>query len=1105
MANDSKSLSKIIANIDEAWRLSRENQSARIVAVVSGSSVDKKAWQKNLEQISPHIFNRDKSTLVLSLQEKTGRKTREGNFLGTLLAYRYIKTSAESAGIQYKDFVTMIGMLFGRGERISPITQAKGCRKPDIEVTPKIIDIDGSKKAFSAIEEALLYFTPVVKYLEKGGFRGILNKWGDETEIASVDLTRHPGEKKFSKYDLIKFVKVIEVTQELARQKDWVVFDEENNMVAQLSRNEKNVVQEELKKLGIKPKNNGKYYAGVSLGPAAVSYEVLDIASKIFAKEIEKQGVHFDFDPYFLMALAMRETGLDKWYENVKKDEGLNKLVSMIPDFFEKVQEIKCTFKNTYGRNLNLKVFDLGENTYWVDIGQHKAMREKFLSLAGQDEKGVISRKISRIPEKRDENGNIIINSQISSEVRVSDSTIINSIVKGRGVIKLSVILDTELYDPDVREAFAVRSKRLGRTILKENSGIYESLGKEPLTLEKGMRHVSVLTASRKLDMRVSEETNLRDKEKTYNVPIFGNDISFKNAYDKMFGTSKEEIEKRRAEIVMNLQGANGKKKKPKELTFGTSGLRDEVRFMTDKECFINSRGFIEFLKEKGEITEGAKIALGGDRRQSTPRIMNAVSCAIESAGCKTVFCGLVPSPVLALYAIQNKMPSIMVTGSHIPEDRNGIKFTKSSGEVLKSDEQDILRNVKSVREKPKKELENISFKENGMFEDEKPLPEPEFEQSAVKNYVNRYIEVFGESLFAGKRIVLYQHSAVGRDIISKIFKGLGAEVVSAARSERFVPVDTEKVSEETRRLLKQFAEQYKPFAVISTDGDSDRPLLADEKGNFLTGDKLGALVSMYLKPDFAAIPISANDAITKALTEKGVKVVHTKIGSPYVIKAMMDELVSRPFAKVVSWESNGGFLLGNDWDINGKKLMALPTRDAVLPLISVLMLAEKESKSISELIMSALPARYTHADVVDNKTKGCEDYTALMGKTIIKMFSPLDKTINQADFSNEKVEVHYQDGRICSAEKDSATKLEVLKNRLEKYFNKAKGFERIVSINWIDGIRMVFENGDVSHIRPSGNAPEFRNYATADTQERANEIVEKRFKILPEIIRDLR
>lgn len=524
-----------------------------------------------------------------------------------------------------------------------------------------------------------------------------------------------------------------------------------------------------------------------------------------------------------------------------------------------------------------------------------------------------------------------------------------------------------------------------------------------------------------------------------------------------------------------------------KQLRFGTSGLRALVTEMTDMECYINARGFIDFLKECDEIDdEHNQIALGGDLRTSTPVIMASVAQAIEDSGCKVLCCGKVPTPTLAYFAIENNIPGIMVTGSHIPEDRNGIKFTKKSGEVLKTDEADILKNVAKIRELVSSLGQDESlFNKKGMFKIAKEEPASDFETKSIDMYIKRYSDVFSADLLKGKRIVLYQHSAVGRDIEKTIFEGLGAEVITIERSDKFVPVDTEKVSERTIELLRKAAEEYKPFALISTDGDSDRPLLADENGKFLPGDKLGALVSVFLDPDFAAIPISTNDAVVKTLGDKGIKVIQTKIGSPYVIAAMNDELLKNPEAKVVSWESNGGFLLGSDWDIDGKFLKALPTRDAALPLISVLLLAANENVTVSELIAAKLPSRYTHADVVDDKTKGCEAYTPEMGKAIIKMFSPEEGTIKEVHFGTD------------AGSND-------IKEKLSRYFNKDNGFDEIVSMNCTDGIRIIFANNDVAHIRPSGNAPEFRIYATSDTQERAEEIVSKMEEIVAHIVRDM-
>jgi len=543
-----------------------------------------------------------------------------------------------------------------------------------------------------------------------------------------------------------------------------------------------------------------------------------------------------------------------------------------------------------------------------------------------------------------------------------------------------------------------------------------------------------------------------------------------------------------------------------KQLRFGTSGLRDQVIYMTDRECYINARGFISFLMERGEVAEGGEVAIGGDRRDSTPQIMAAVGRAIEDSGGKVICCGLVPSPTLAYFAMEHGIPSIMVTGSHIPEDRNGIKFTKRSGEVLKSDEADILRNVAQVRNEVYGQSEEKSiFDEDGRFKVSPESLTPNHEDEAVSLYIQRYLSVFPEDALRGIKLVFYQHSAVGRDIIQSIFEGLGAEVIPISRSETFIPVDTEKISPQTRLFLEETAREHNPFAIISTDGDSDRPLLTDEDGAFLPGDKLGALASLYLEPDGAALPVSSNDGIVSLLRDNGTTVRLTRIGSPYVIKAMVDLLAENPSGRINGWEVNGGFLLGSSREINEKILKALPTRDAVLPLLAVLLLALREGTSLSELIDQHLPARYTHADIIDNTAPGCENYTPEVGKRIINLFTPIDSEIIQAEFSPGAFTIHRRDGTVLKADQDETAELNEIRDRIGEYFNQDNGFGDITAVNFLDGIKITFANEDISHLRPSGNAPEFRNYASADTTERAVKIVEAGKKILPRIIADLK
>src|SRR5260221_765424 len=121
-------------------------------------------------------------------------------------------------------------------------------------------------------------------------------------------------------------------------------------------------------------------------------------------------------------------------------------------------------------------------------------------------------------------------------------------------------------------------------------------------------------------------------------------------------------------------------------VNLGTSGIRGLADSLTDYLCYCYTKGFIKFLENNSVVME-KEIAIAGDFRPSTDRMMNAISKAILDSGYRVTNCGNIPTPALIYYATEKQMPSIMITGSHIPDDRNGIKFNKINGEVLKSDE----------------------------------------------------------------------------------------------------------------------------------------------------------------------------------------------------------------------------------------------------------------------------------------------------------------------------------------------------------------------------------------------------------------------------------
>jgi phosphomannomutase len=499
-------------------------------------------------------------------------------------------------------------------------------------------------------------------------------------------------------------------------------------------------------------------------------------------------------------------------------------------------------------------------------------------------------------------------------------------------------------------------------------------------------------------------------------------------------------------------------------LAFGTSGLRGLVTDITDLEAYVNTRGFLDYLRDSGDAPPKTPVALAGDLRPSTHgperSILGAVARAISDAGHSVIFCGLIPTPALMAYAMVNGWPSIMVTGSHIPFDRNGIKFNKSSGEVLKDEEPAILRAVERVREiEYQTAADESQFDDRGMFRARSTLPP---ESTAARDfYLQRYVNFFPPGALAGMRVAVYEHSAVGAQILGEILSILGAEVFPFGRSIEFVAIDTEAMSRERLAQLESLVGELcrrlgNVHALVSTDGDSDRPLVLDVapggETRFVPGDVLGILVADYLGVDALAVPITVTDALERHLAGRDVQVVRTRIGSPYVIAASQ----SLKGRKCVGWEANGGFLTFSDIDRNGRKLASLPTRDAALPILSLLHAANERRIRVDGLL-EGLPRRFSASGLLDG-------------------ISPDEGLTLYAHLGAGSAESMAPTARVSST--------------MAHHFGAERGLGKLTRLDFLDGVRMTFENGDVAHIRQSGNAPQLRAYALSDTAERAHSIV---------------
>jgi phosphomannomutase len=550
----------------------------------------------------------------------------------------------------------------------------------------------------------------------------------------------------------------------------------------------------------------------------------------------------------------------------------------------------------------------------------------------------------------------------------------------------------------------------------------------------------------------------------------------------------------------------------PVSLTFGTSGLRGLVKDITDLEAYINVKAALRYLLSIGDIRASSGVVIAGDLRPSTDRIMRACAQAIVDSGCQVENAGKIPTPALISHAISTGRAGVMVTGSHIPFDRNGIKLNKSVGEVLKQDEPGITREVERVRaEEYSRPAPGSAFDASGMLK--RPPDLPPLARAAEEAYVRRYLTSFTCGGLSGQRVLVYQHSAVGRDILPRILRELGAEVVTAGRSETFVSIDTENVTDEQLDRLEDLAiaaeASGRPLhAIVSTDGDSDRPLMTavlpasaahpcGRRVRFLPGDLLGIVVAEYLGADAAAVPISANDAVERRMGERGVYLQKTKIGSPYVISALDELRRAGTHARIVGWEANGGFLTGSDIAFAAETMVPLPTRDSTLPILANLFAAAERRIGLAAL-WSRLPARFGRASLIDNVP------VAVSHSILAHLIPPGDTIEVEFDGRARVIDRRRPDAMPTPLAAGLAQEWQQRKSTLSRFFTRALGFDDIVRINVLDGVRISFNSGDVAHIRPSGNAPQLRIYANSDSQARADEIVELGLREPDGILRQL-
>ncbi|UJF17525.1 phosphomannomutase [Vibrio sp. SS-MA-C1-2] len=418
-------------------------------------------------------------------------------------------------------------------------------------------------------------------------------------------------------------------------------------------------------------------------------------------------------------------------------------------------------------------------------------------------------------------------------------------------------------------------------------------------------------------------------------------------------------------------------------------------------------------------------VAVGIDNHPTSPKMAKALIHAITELGLTPIFYGTIPTPALVYSAMKDQIPSIMVTGSNVILGGNNLQFFRPDGEITTTEQKEII-------------FSEMSFKP--VIE----LPKLNSNHRAKQQYISRYTDLFSEQLLKNKKIGIYQHSSAGRDLYPQLFKALGAEVVLLDRADEFTAIDTEIISKSNQQKALKWVKEHNLDLLFSTNAAGDQPLVADEQGNWLRGDTLGLLSASAMNIKALAVPHCSNTNIEASCRIEYVK--RTKNGSSNILAAFHDlSRHSRYIAgpeTIAGFTSTGGFLLGSDIMIHGNRLSALPTNDAVLPAIMLMLSAVEKETTISKLVGN-LPKRFVESHKVNNIAAEEHCHIIAKAKQSPKLF------LNELGL----------------------------------------GHHDIISINKNDGLRLVLGNKDIVHFRKSEIGAGLNCYVESDEHQFASSL----------------
>ncbi len=390
-------------------------------------------------------------------------------------------------------------------------------------------------------------------------------------------------------------------------------------------------------------------------------------------------------------------------------------------------------------------------------------------------------------------------------------------------------------------------------------------------------------------------------------------------------------------------------------LFFGTDGLRGKVNEDLTFDTGYKIGNALSILKYK------PTILIGSDTRISNSYLTLSVASGAMSGGARVIDAGVVPTAGVAYLTKYLKADyGVVISASHNSGEYNGIKVFNSEGYKLGDKEEERIERC-FIHEKTN------DFPDIGSYEQDFNL---------VKIYKDFLISSSANS-FKGKTIVLDCAYGAAHRIAPDVFRKLGASVIAANCTLDGLKINKNCGALYPENLVKRVF-RYKADMGFAFDGDSDRLIAVDEKGNVIDGDMIIYALAKYfkakgiLKGNEVVGTSHTNMAIENGLKEQGINLVRTDIGDKYVLAKLIEKNLS------LGGEQSGHIILK---DIS-------TTGDGILSAIAVANMVIEEGKTLSEVANVDLYPQVNKNIVVTDKFRIMNNEE--LGKEVAKYNSEL-------------------------------------------------------------------------------------------------------------------